>query len=58
MRVRGTRLTLARVKDSVRDLLAKVDSPDLHAEVYAPWSVDDAVQLQNAQPVGVAPPAA
>jgi len=27
----------------VRDLLAKVNSPDLHAEVYAPWSVDDAV---------------
>jgi hypothetical protein len=32
------------VKDKVRDLLAKVDSPDLPAAVYAPWSVDDAVQ--------------
>jgi len=44
VRVRGARLSLARVKDSVRDLLAKVDSPDLKAQVYAPWSVDDAVQ--------------
>jgi len=43
VRVRGLRLSLARVKDDVRDLLAKVNSPDLHAEVYAPWSVDDAV---------------
>jgi len=45
LRVRGLRLSLARVKDDVRDLLAKVNSPDLHAEVYAPWSVDDAVPL-------------
>lgn len=44
VRVRGARLSLARVKDNVRDLLAKVDSPDLSATVYAPWSVDDAVQ--------------
>jgi MFS superfamily sulfate permease-like transporter len=44
VRVRGVRLSLARVKDEVRDLLAKVNSPDLHAPVYAPWSVDDAVQ--------------
>lgn len=46
VRVRGLRLSLARVKDDVRDLLAKVNSPDLHADVYAPWSVDDAVQPQ------------
>jgi len=44
VRVRGAHLSLARVKDKVRDLLAKVDSPDLPAAVYAPWSVDDAVQ--------------
>jgi len=53
VRVRGVRLSLARVKDDVRDLLAKVNSPDLHAEVYAPWSVDDAVP-----PVSAASPAA
>ncbi len=44
VRVRGARLSLARVKDDVRDLLAKVNAPDLSATVYAPWSVDDAVQ--------------
>lgn len=44
VRVRGAHLSLARVKDKVRDLLAKVDSPDLPAAVYAPWSVDDAVR--------------
>jgi MFS superfamily sulfate permease-like transporter len=49
VRVRGLRLSLARVKDDVRDLLAKVNSPDLHAEVYAPWSVDDAVQPPQQQ---------
>lgn len=67
VRVRGARLSLARVKDNVRDLLAKVDSPDLKAEVYAPWSVDDAVEVsQNAgsgsgtpaPAVSAAPPAA
>ncbi|MGJ7529294.1 SulP family inorganic anion transporter [Variovorax sp. GB1P17] len=60
VRVRGARLSLARVKDNVRDLLAKVDSPDLKAEVYAPWSVDDAMQApQNAgSSVSAAPPAA
>jgi MFS superfamily sulfate permease-like transporter len=44
VRVRGAHLSLARVKDDVRDLLAKVASPDLPAAVYAPWSVDDAVR--------------
>ncbi|WP_260397212.1 SulP family inorganic anion transporter [Variovorax sp. KBW07] len=62
VRVRGARLSLARVKDNVRDLLAKVDSPDLSAEVYAPWSVDDAVQASQgtgtATTVSAAPPAA
>ncbi len=52
VRVRGLRLSLARVKDDVRDLLAKVNSPDLHAEVYAPWSVDDAVRPDYAPQTG------
>jgi MFS superfamily sulfate permease-like transporter len=51
VRVRGVRLSLARVKDEVRDLLAKVNSPDLHAPVYAPWSVDDAVQPVASTPL-------
>ena len=42
-RLRGLSLVLARVKDSVRDVLARVGSPDLPAEAYAPWSVADAV---------------
>ncbi|PIF77039.1 MFS superfamily sulfate permease-like transporter [Variovorax sp. 54] len=59
VRVRGARLSLARVKDGVRDLLAKVDSPDLHAEVYAPWSVDDAVEAGTSrQQANAASPAA
>ena len=41
---RQTELVLTRVKDTVRDVLAQVDSPDLPALCYAPWSVDDAVQ--------------
>jgi len=43
VRARGAELALARVKDGVRDLLARVHSPDLPAAVYASWSVDDAV---------------
>jgi MFS superfamily sulfate permease-like transporter len=43
----GVPLVLARVKDPVRDLLARVASPALPPACYAGWSVDDAVrQLQ------------
>ncbi len=42
---RGSQLVLARVKDRVRDLLAQVGSAELPAGSYAPWSVDDAMQL-------------
>ncbi|MDP9901341.1 SulP family inorganic anion transporter [Variovorax ginsengisoli] len=41
---RGAQLVLARVKDTVRDLLAQVSSADLPAGAYAAWSVDDAVR--------------
>jgi SulP family sulfate permease len=41
---RGLALSLARVKDQVRDLLARVDAPELPAASYAAWSVDDAVR--------------
>jgi SulP family sulfate permease len=44
VRKRGAQLLLARVKDTVRDLLAQVDSEDLPTTAYAAWSVDDAVQ--------------
>ncbi|MEB0059519.1 SulP family inorganic anion transporter [Variovorax sp. LG9.2] len=44
-RQRGSQLVLARVKDTVRDLLGQVRSADLPAAAYAPWSVDDAMQL-------------
>lgn len=40
---RGLQFVLARVKDEVRDLLARVASPDLPPGSYAAWSVDDAV---------------
>ncbi len=36
VRARRAPVAGARVKDDLRDLLAKVNSPDLHAEVYAP----------------------
>ena len=42
---------LAGVKDTVRDVLHQVRSPDLPDTVYAPWSVDDAVQAVAAAPV-------
>jgi len=44
VRQRGAQLTLARVKDRLRDLLAQVRSEDLPPSAYAAWSVDDAVQ--------------
>lgn len=44
VRQRGARLTLARVKDRVRDLLDRVQCEDLPPSAYAAWSVDDAVQ--------------
>lgn len=43
-RQRKLELVLTRVKDAVRDVLAQVDSADLPAVAYAPWSVDDAVR--------------
>lgn len=43
-RARGLTLVLARVKDTLRDLLGRVDSPDLPGTAYAAWSVDDAVR--------------
>jgi MFS superfamily sulfate permease-like transporter len=47
LRQQGLALALARVKDPVRDLLARVDSAALPPACYAAWSVDDAVhQLQ------------
>lgn len=48
VRQHGAQLILARVKDTVRDLLAQVRSDDLPPSAYAAWSVDDAVQ-QSAQ---------
>ncbi|SCK35883.1 Sulfate permease, MFS superfamily [Variovorax sp. HW608] len=55
VRQRGAQLILARVKDSVRDLLAKVRSDDLPPTAYAAWSVDDAVQQAGQrQPAGAA----
>jgi MFS superfamily sulfate permease-like transporter len=39
----GVPLSLARVKDGVRDVLGAVDSAHLPAAAYASWSVDDAV---------------
>ncbi|MBO9652360.1 MAG: SulP family inorganic anion transporter [Variovorax sp.] len=44
VRQRGAQLTLARVKDRLRDLLDQVRSGDLPPIAYAAWSVDDAVQ--------------
>lgn len=47
LRQLGVPLALARVKDPVRDLLARVGNPALPHASYAGWSVDDAVrQLQ------------
>lgn len=49
LRQLGVPLALARVKDPVRDLLARVGNPALPPASYAGWSVDDAVrQLQIA----------
>lgn len=45
----GIVLVLARVKDHVRDLLDRVQSPQLSASCYSAWSVDDAVQQLQAQ---------
>ena len=41
---KGAKLVLARVKDPVRDQLARLASPDLPAAAFAAWSVDDAVK--------------
>jgi len=48
MQARGTALRLARVKDTVRDLLAALNAPELPPAAYAAWSVDDAVQAAGA----------
>ncbi|MES2183105.1 MAG: SulP family inorganic anion transporter [Pseudomonadota bacterium] len=44
VRSRGVVLALARVKDELRDVLAQAQLPDLPAQAYAGWSVDDAVR--------------
>jgi SulP family sulfate permease len=44
VRSRGVPLALARVKDDLRDVLARAQLPDLPAQAYAGWSVDDAVR--------------
>ncbi len=49
-REQGAELVLARVKDTVRDVLQQVRSPDLPDTVYESWSVDDAVQGAAAAP--------
>ncbi|QXZ10399.1 SulP family inorganic anion transporter [Comamonas sp. Y33R10-2] len=43
----GISLHLARVKDSVRELLQRVQIDGLGADSYAAWSVDDAVRGLN-----------
>ncbi len=48
MQSRGQALILARVKDRLRDLLARVQSPALPPASFAAWSVDDAVRLAQA----------
>lgn len=45
----GISLHLARVKDSVRELLQRVQIDGLDADSYAAWSVDDAVRRLNLQ---------
>jgi MFS superfamily sulfate permease-like transporter len=52
VRQRGARLLLARVKDTVRDLLEQVRNPDLPPAAYAAWSVDDAVEQARAATSG------
>lgn len=52
VRQRGARLLLARVKDTVRDLLEQVRNPDLPPAAYAAWSVDDAVEQARAAASG------
>lgn len=41
-------LRLARVKDSLRELLQRVQMPGLNPDCYSAWSVDDAVQALTA----------
>ncbi|MEJ8811446.1 SulP family inorganic anion transporter [Variovorax ureilyticus] len=54
VRQRGAQLTLARVKDTLRDLLEQVRSEDLPPSAYAAWSVDDAVQQAGQRTGGAA----
>jgi MFS superfamily sulfate permease-like transporter len=44
VRKRGAQIVLARVKDALRELLARVHCDALPPASYAAWSVDDAVQ--------------
>jgi len=44
MRLRGTVLLLARVKDHVRDVLRRVQVPELAESCFSSWSVADAVR--------------
>jgi MFS superfamily sulfate permease-like transporter len=45
----GIRLLLARVKDPLRDILKRVDFPEITPESYEPRSIDDAVRSFKAQ---------
>ena len=47
MQARGQALVLARVKDHLRDLLLRVQSPALPPSAFAAWSVDDAVNAEG-----------
>jgi len=44
LRRQNMRLVLARAKDRVRELLQRVNSPDLPPAAYSAWSVDAAVR--------------
>ena len=46
----GVQLRLARVKDSVRELLQRVQIVGLSPDCYSSWSVDDAVRRLEAAP--------
>lgn len=49
LRRQDIKLVLARAKDQVRELLRRVDSPDLPPAAYSAWSVDQAVRQALAE---------
>jgi len=49
LRRQGIKLVLARAKDQVRELLQRVNSPDLPPAAYSAWSVDQAVRQALAE---------